>query len=52
MKKIVMSLAVVAMMVAMVSCGGRKPKAEVASTDSTVVVDSTVVPADSVVTVK
>lgn len=48
MKKVVMSLAVVAMMVAMVSCGSRKPKAEAGVADSTVVaVDSTV--ADSVV---
>lgn len=49
MKKIVISMAMAAMMVAMVSCGGRKPKAEVAVSDSTAVVadsvkvDSTVV---------
>ena len=43
MKKIVISMAMVAMMVAMVSCGGRKPKAEVAVSDSTVVVADSVV---------
>ena len=47
MKKIVISMAMVAMMVAMVSCGGRKPKAEVAVSDSTVVVADSVA-ADSV----
>ena len=49
MKKIVISMAMVAMMVAMASCGGRKPKAEaeVAVSDSTVVVADSVA-ADSV----
>lgn len=47
MKKIVISMAMAAMMVAMVSCGGRKPKAEVAVSDSTVVVADSVA-ADSV----
>lgn len=47
MKKIFISMAMVAMMVAMVSCGGRKPKAEVAVNDSTVVVADSVA-ADSV----
>ena len=48
MKKIFISMAMVAMMVAMVSCGGRKPKAEVAVSDSTVVVVADSVAADSV----
>lgn len=48
MKKIFISMAMVAMMVAMVSCGGRKPKAEVAVNDSTVVVVADSVAADSV----
>lgn len=43
MKKIFISMAMVAMMVAMVSCGGRKPRAEVSNADSSVVGDSTVV---------
>ena len=47
MKKIVISMAMVDMIFAMVSCGGRKPKAEVAVSDSTVVVADSVA-ADSV----
>lgn len=53
MKKIIISFALVAMMVAMVSCGGRRPKAEAGVVDSVAVdrsvVDSTAVSADSVV---
>lgn len=50
MKKIVISMAMVAMMVAMVSCGRRKPKAEVSNADSVeVVADSSVVGDSTVV---
>ncbi len=52
MKKIIISLAFVAMMVAMVSCGERRAKAEAGVVDSvavdSIVVDSTAVSADSV----
>lgn len=50
MKKIFISMAMVAMMVAMVSCSGRKPRAEVGNADSVeVVADSSVVGDSTVV---
>ena len=49
MKKIVISMAMVAMMVAMTSCGGRKPKAEVSNADSVEVVADSIVVGDSTV---